>query len=182
MTDYKDLLKKEEFQNWFKCDLAILITREGIIDFVKNVINRFHRDALNEIPGCPAQTMCNSCKTQDVVPYQVKGVCKKGRGAKFQKVSNNGCPKSICNKLAVKIISVHKFSEPSWGNTDATKWCTSPWELAKCFCPNDGYNKVSSAEDTDFKGLVSIIQNCDRFDSLLSSTAEDVLKNVSRFL
>lgn len=51
---------------------------------------------------------------------------------------------------------IHRFSSPSWKNTDSRQWCTDIWQLARCFMPSDGYKNKDSAENTDFKGLINV--------------------------
>ena len=55
------------------------------------------------------------------------------------------------------LYNIH--GRPSWSNTDATKWCESHWEIAKCFLYGGGYADKMSASETDCKGLLSIVTN-----------------------
>lgn len=179
MTNYKDLFKTEESQNWFRCTLALHITREGILEFVDDEIKTLHHRILKTLP---VGSICTSCVTQSVVPCPAKKVCKIGRDGKclnFHNVPPTGCPKRVCDRIVREIELVHKYNGPSWKNTDASKWCTSPWELAKCFCPPDGYAKIFSPQDTDLNGLISVMQNCSHFQ-FRSSTADTVLEKVSK--
>lgn len=188
MADYRELFRTTESQNWFKCALALQITREGIVDFVENEIVQFHQDVIGNVQralGLPAGSTCSSCITQNVVPCPSKGLCKIGKAGKclnFHTRSPTGCTKKICDRIVKGVELEHKYAGPSWKNADAKKWCTSAWEFAKCFCPPDGYTKTSSAKDTDFNGLISIIQNCSRFKKLLSPTSDMVLEKVCKNL
>lgn len=178
MTNYQDLFKTPELQNWFKCTLALHITRAGIVDFAEKEMNLFHHYILSTLPS---GSICNSCTTPNVVLCPAKWVCKKGPAGKcsFHSVPPTGCPKRICDRIANEIVLVHKYGGPSWKNTDASKWCTSPWELSKSFFPPDGYLMVSTAEDTDFNGFISLIQNCTRLHSQLSPNADKVIEKVT---
>lgn len=179
MADYREIFRTEETQNWFKCSLALHITREGILEFVEYEINRFHQYILSILPS---RLACNTCTTQSVVPCPAKGVCKIGRGGKclnFHRVLPTGCPKNVCDRIFREIELAHKHQGPSWKNTDASRWCSNHWEIAKCFCPPDGYSHISNSKETDFNGLISVMQNCIRFCSLLSPTGEAAVEKVS---
>lgn len=180
MTDYRSFLATEHSQNWFKSAFAYKTAREGIVDFVENEIIKFHRDVLDSVllmNSLPAGSTCNSCTTQNVLPCPTKGICRTdGRCLIF----HTCCTKNICDRIAREIISAHNFHQPSWKNTDASKWCSTPWEVAKCFCPPDGYTSKPSAKDTDFNGLVSVMLNCKCFKTVLGTTAEETLKKVRK--
>lgn len=180
MANYNvlDLVQSAEVQDWFKCALALQITKTGVVNLVENEMARFHRDSLNNVLqtyGLPNGSTCNSCTTHSVVPCPTKGICIKRQHSgecSYHKGPQKICPTKICSGLAKAVVSEHKQKAPSWKNVDATKWCTSAWELAKGFLSPGGYLKATSARDTDFNGLISILQNCLRFQNLLSLKAD----------
>lgn len=183
MDDYKHILDSEETRNWFKCAMGLIITKKGLAGFIENEINQFHQDILREVlteNNLPDGSTCKSCTTESVVPCPAKDICtNRGSGkCNFHNMPQKVCSFNICNALVRKIELEHKHAGPSWKNTDASKWCISAWELAKCFMPADGYLDVKSAKETDFNGLISVLQNCKRFDTLLSSTTDVEIKKV----
>ncbi|XP_052759951.1 uncharacterized protein LOC128202836 isoform X2 [Mya arenaria] len=80
------------------------------------------------------------------------------------------CPTQICGEFRNKIFAAHRFGSPSWKNTRANLWCTSPWEMAKSFMPTEGYQDVTSFTDTDFNGIVNLMINCTEFQQSLSTS------------
>ncbi|XP_060592662.1 uncharacterized protein LOC132747328 [Ruditapes philippinarum] len=92
-----------------------------------------------------------------------KGICIVGKGqCSFHRNSNYilaGCPNRICHNFKSGIQKAHRYSGPSYKNTDATQWCSNSWEVAKCFMPTDGYKDKASAAETDFNGIISVILN-----------------------
>lgn len=108
------------------------------MEFVEREIKLVHQQIINKLP---AGAICNSCTTQNVVLCPTKDVCTIERSGKcrFHSVLPTSCPNKICDTIAKEIKSIHNYNTPSWRNTDASRWCTSAWELAKCFLPSDGY-------------------------------------------
>lgn len=173
MADYNDIFKTTENQKWAKYALAVHITREGLIDFVKFHINQLKNDLVAKNSRTSAVPTCNSCSTAGVVPCPSKGTCDVIRGkCKFHTSPPTNCPNGICNNIQRDIEKEHRFHGPSWKNTNTNAWCTNAWEIAKCFMPPDGYLQKKSAEETDFNGIISVILNCVRFDNLLPGVSQ----------
>lgn len=169
MADYRDLLGSPEYQNWIKCALAVNITAEGLRDFVKREIRDFQNDTFRKV--CKT-SKCNNCKTSDMLRCPTNTICRKYRGkCNFHINPPRQCPQKICNQIKDEMINQHRFGSPSWKNTDATKWCTDEWEIAKCYFPRDGYKDVHTAEETDFNGIIGCILNCKRFEKHFLSLA-----------
>ncbi|XP_045194456.2 uncharacterized protein LOC123550081 [Mercenaria mercenaria] len=55
-------------------------------------------------------------------------------------------------------------------NTDTQKWCTDPWEIAKCFINAPGYSDKSKAADIDTPGLLHLFINNTSLQSHLSDS------------
>lgn len=163
MSNYTDLLRSLENQNWAKCAVAVSITSEGLRDLVKKEIEVFRDNILTNVRQ-PSAFTCNSCSTSDVLECPTNTVCKKYQGkCTFHTYPPSQCKNNICNKIRDEIIKEHLFGKPSWKNTDATKWCSDEWEIAKCYFPPNGYEDKHTAEETDFNGLISCIINCTLF-------------------
>ncbi|XP_053391604.1 uncharacterized protein LOC128554347, partial [Mercenaria mercenaria] len=171
---YNPELSRSKFKNWIKAGLGILYTKEGIEPFVYDEIETFQKKCLKEIyDRCrlPTGTKCSSCRTENIVVCPTNRICN-GDREKCRFHRNNatryiisGCPKKICHNFVNKIKYAHRFRDPSFENTAATKWCSNPWEVAKCFMPPDGYKNVTNAAETDFDGLIGVIINYKAFQS-----------------
>jgi hypothetical protein len=57
---------------------------------------------------------------------------------------------------------------PTWANTDIQKWCTEPWEFAKCFIIAPGYSDKTKAVDIDISDLLHIFINYTNLHSHLA--------------
>ncbi|XP_052820892.1 uncharacterized protein LOC128246636 [Mya arenaria] len=174
MASYRDSLREEEVQNWIKAALALNITKEGLQIFVEEVLTCVHQDIYNNVrtsKGLPGGATCVQCFTENVLKCSTPKICTSKKNCKFhygplkQYVP---CPNGICEGVRDEIVQHHRFSGPSWKNTNADKWSTIPWEIAKCFLPPDGYKTVSSIKDSDFNGVISVMMNCEDFQNKLS--------------
>ncbi|XP_060558273.1 uncharacterized protein LOC132718574 [Ruditapes philippinarum] len=168
MASYRPKLLEKKYNNWVKAQLAVLFTKEGIEPFVCNEIKQFQLQCLDDIcyqNGLLSGTLCSNCRTENVIKCPTKRICNVGPGKcsyhrnAATRYNPAGCPYKICNNFTTEIQNVHRYSGPSYKNTDATKWCSNSWEVAKCFMPPDGYKNKASAAETDFNGIISIILN-----------------------
>ncbi|XP_045161296.2 uncharacterized protein LOC123526278 [Mercenaria mercenaria] len=159
-------LADTKFHNWLKTGLAISIAKHGVEEVVAKDIEKFHEKSLKEILT-PEQLvnkiLCSQCKTENILPCPYRGLCVTKTGkCSFHNTTQNAfrpCPKNICDKFRDTIRKSHKFNFPSWKNTFAERWCHSPWEIAKCFMPPDGYYTANTIGDTDFNGELSVMLN-----------------------
>ncbi|XP_052760976.1 uncharacterized protein LOC128203556 [Mya arenaria] len=174
MASYRDSLREKEAQNWVKAALALNITKDGLQDFLEDVLTCVHQDiysAVRTSKGLPSGAACAHCFTENVFMCPTRGICTSTRNCRFHKCPQKlyaPCPNGICEGVRDEIIKHHSFSGPSWKNTNADKWSTIPWEIAKCFLPPDGYKTVSSIKDSDFNGVISVMMNCKDFQNKLS--------------
>ncbi|XP_052759748.1 uncharacterized protein CXorf38 homolog [Mya arenaria] len=174
MASYRDSLREEEVQNWIKAALALNITKEGLQIFVEEVLTCVHQDIYNNVrtsKGLPGGATCVQCFTENVLKCSTPKICTSKKNCKFHNGPSKQyvpCPNRICEGVRDEIVQHHRFSGPSWKNTNADKWSTIPWEIAKCFLPPDGYKTVSSIKDSDFNGVISVMMNCEDFQNKLS--------------
>jgi hypothetical protein len=170
-------LSKPKFLNWVKAALAVLFTKEEIEPVVCDEIVQFQQKCLRDISisnGLSARSTCSSCNTENIVVCPTNRICNVNRGKcgyhrNFStKFHPSGCPNKICHNMRSEIQKAHRFYGPSFKNTDATQWCSNPWEIAKCFMPPDGYKDVMSAVDTDFNGIISVIVNFKGFETKIN--------------
>ncbi|XP_053382072.1 uncharacterized protein LOC128549457 [Mercenaria mercenaria] len=175
---YDPKLSGAKFKNWIKAGLGVLFTKEGIEPFVYDEIKQFQQKCLSDIcnnNGLPAGTTCSSCCTENVIVCPTNRICNARRGiCNFHRNSAtqylpSGCPNKICHNFKNEIQHAHRYYGPSYKNTDATQWCSNPWEVAKCFMPPDGYKDATKSADTDFNGIISVILNYGAFQSKISN-------------
>ncbi|XP_060561957.1 uncharacterized protein LOC132721643 [Ruditapes philippinarum] len=168
MASYSPKLLEKKYNNWVKSQLAVLLTKEGIEPFVCNEIKQFQLKCLDDIcyqNGLFSGTLCSNCCTENVIKCPTNRICNVGRGKcsyhrnAATRYNPAGCPNKICHNFTTEIQNVHRYSGPSYKNTDASQWCSNFWEVAKCFMPPDGYKDKTSAAETDFNGIISVILN-----------------------
>ena len=167
MTDFKDMLASSDY-NWMKCSFAQRDVKTVLAEFVEEDINNLQKQMINNCltsKGLPSNTICNHCRMQNLLPCRTGKMCKfKNKSCSFHKDASlqpRRCPTNgLCDFICFGIIDHHRFRGPSWKNTDASKWCTDSWTIAKCYMPPDGYLNAKSAEETDFNGVLSVIINC----------------------
>ncbi|XP_052820896.1 uncharacterized protein LOC128246638 [Mya arenaria] len=185
MASYRELLKEKEAQNWVKAAFALNITKDGLQDFLEDVLTCVHQDIYSTArtsKGLPSGATCAHCFTENVLKCPTRGICTSTRNCRFHPQKPYApCPNGICEGVRDEIVKHHRFSGPSWKNTNADKWSTIPWEIGKCFLPPDGYKTVSSIKDTDFNGVISVMINCEDFKTKLSfnvATQQNLLTEV----
>ncbi|XP_052820153.1 uncharacterized protein LOC128245978 [Mya arenaria] len=174
MASYRQLLKEKEAQNWVKAALALNITKDGLKDFLEDVLTCVHQDIYSTVrtsKGLPSGAACAHCFTENVLKCTTPKICTTTKNCKFHNGPSKQyvpCPVGICECVRDEIVKHHRFSGPSWKNTNADKWSTIPWEIGKCFLPPDGYKTVPSIKDSDFNGVISVMMNCKDFQNKLS--------------
>ncbi|KAH3811310.1 hypothetical protein DPMN_139720 [Dreissena polymorpha] len=172
MASLADVFTESERTNWLKAWLAIDIAKSGLDQFVENEAKILHDNIYNGILTSGA-VACISCHTANLIKWPSSLICKK-RGTVCISMHDTAlkqprpCPVNVCNKVLVEIAKQHKYSKPSWTNTLANHWATSPWQIAMAYLPPDGYTGKSSVQDTDFNGIISFMMNCKHFDNLVS--------------
>ncbi|XP_052806426.1 uncharacterized protein LOC128235661 [Mya arenaria] len=174
MASYKDILKEKDNQNWLKGSLALRITKAGLRGLVEGDSRRIQQNIYSSVLQArllAAGTTCSLCLTEHVLPCPTKGLCSHPRNCKYHispiKI-HRPCPSQICDDFRDEICAVHRYSGPSWKNTKANQWCTNHWQVAKCFMPPDGYDDVTSYDETDFNGIISVMINCTEFERRMS--------------
>ncbi|XP_060571245.1 uncharacterized protein LOC132729492 [Ruditapes philippinarum] len=165
---------KSKFLNWIKAAIAIVYTKDEIEPVIVNEVKDFQQNSLNTISSSnilPAGSTCSNCCTESLIVCPTNRICnaKRGKCSYHKNAATqyrpSGCPNKICHHLKSEIQSAHRYHGPSYKNTDATKWCSNAWEIAKCYLPPDGYKDVSNAGDTDFNGIISVIINHKGFEA-----------------
>ncbi|XP_052805665.1 uncharacterized protein LOC128235023 [Mya arenaria] len=174
MASYKDILKEKDNQNWLKGSLALRITKAGLRGLVEGESHRVQQNihsSVLHVRHLAAGTTCSLCLTEHVLPCPTRGLCSHPRNCKYHNTPfkiHRPCLLQICDDFRDEICAVHRYSGPSWKNTKANQWCTNHWQVAKCFMPPDGYDEVTSYDETDFNGIISVMINCTEFQQRMS--------------
>ncbi|KAH3782859.1 hypothetical protein DPMN_160779 [Dreissena polymorpha] len=159
MAATTNIFTEKQTNNWFKACIALNVTKKGLTNFVvyelQNVQNA-------------VGTSCGQCSIENLIPCPTQGLCKK-RKRHMCTFHNSQIPKSCktCDQVKQNIKDLHRFG-PSWRNTKVEQWATNPWAIGKCYLPPDGYSNVSSVQESDFNGVISIVLNCKHFETCLS--------------
>ncbi|KAH3708037.1 uncharacterized protein LOC127858425 isoform X2 [Dreissena polymorpha] len=182
MSDYKDIIRNPEILNWFKAAMGMNITRDCLLDIVKEISSACYdyiRREIKQQHGVLESDVCNQCHTPNVLPCDPTNICCKtyrGKCAFHEIHKPRNCPNNLCDEICKHILLVkqhrfrsqqnpHSFKGPTWINTDASKWCSEPWQISKCFISKDGYKDANQAESTDFNGIVNVMYNCEYFQT-----------------
>jgi hypothetical protein len=167
-------LSNSKFFNWIKAALAVFYTKQEIEPVVIDEVKDFQKNCLHTISSSNsllAGSTCSNCCTENLIVCPTNRICNVNRGkCHYHKnvatqYRPSGCPNKICDNLKSEIQKAHRYHGPSYKNTDATKWCSNAWEIAKCYLPPDGYKDVSNAGETDFNGIISVIINYKGFEA-----------------
>ncbi|XP_052767637.1 uncharacterized protein LOC128208213 [Mya arenaria] len=176
MALFQDIQNEPKIQNWLKGYLALRITKDGLRGLVegdsKNVQKNIHLSVI-QARNLTAGTTCGLCLTENLFQCHTRGLCSHPRNCKYHNSPlkiNRPCPSQICDDFRDEICAVHRYGGPSWKNTKANHWCTNHWQVAKCFMPPDGYDDVTSYDETDFNGIISVMINCMEFQRRFSFT------------
>ncbi|KAH3781007.1 uncharacterized protein LOC127841945 isoform X1 [Dreissena polymorpha] len=157
-----NIFTDKETTNWFKACIALIVTKDGLSSFVESELQKIQTTVGRS---------CGNCSIEKLLPCPTNGICKKRKGNTcifHQSQQPQNC--KSCDQVKQNITSLHRFNGPSWRNTQAELWATQPWEIGKCFLPPDGYSGVSSVQESDFNGVISIMLNCTHFQTCLSSS------------
>ncbi|XP_052242298.1 uncharacterized protein LOC127852379 [Dreissena polymorpha] len=186
MADYKDIIRKPETLGWFKAAMAMKITRDCLLDIVKQATHELYdkiRKVIKIKDGIQEDVVCSQCNTPKVLPCDANNKCCNYGTCEFHTIhKQQSCPKAnLCNAICREIVANHRFRNrskkqsfkgPTWVNTDACKWCNDPWQIAKCYLSKEGYTDVNLAEDIDFNGIVYVIYNCEFFQAYLKDNLD----------
>ncbi|XP_052227668.1 uncharacterized protein LOC127842275 isoform X2 [Dreissena polymorpha] len=174
MASLSDVFTESERTNWLKAWLAIDIAKSGLERFVDNAATILHGNIYNAVLSS-GSVACNGCHIANLLKCPSPRICNK-RGPQGLCISMHDtafkqprqCPANVCDKVFVEIAKQHRYSDPSWKNTLANDWASSPWQIAKAYFPPDGYAGNRSAQDTDLNGIISFMMNCKHFNNTFS--------------
>ncbi|KAH3795514.1 hypothetical protein DPMN_149069 [Dreissena polymorpha] len=176
MASLEGMFTDREITNWLKAWLAMDIFKSGVEDFVEKEAKRLHTCIYQTVwSSLDAPVACIGCHTANLLKCPTPGICnRRGVHSICRSMHNTAskqprpCPLHVCNKVLEEIVKSHKYSRPSWKNTNANLWARNPWEIAKAYLPPDGYIGTSSSQDTDLNGILCLMMYCTHFDSKFS--------------
>ena len=167
--DYSKELENPEFRNWVKSALGLKFTQQGLIDFIAKYMKIIHTYIYRMF------NTCASCTTPNILPCPSIGVCKIKQGScSFHNslvLKTRTCPNNVCDDIRKEITKMHRYNLVQWTNTDASKWASDYWEIAKCFLPY-GYSAVTNVTEADLSGLLALIINCKEIDKSLTAKVD----------
>ncbi|XP_052250714.1 uncharacterized protein LOC127857964 isoform X2 [Dreissena polymorpha] len=154
------LIGDKETNNWFKACIGLNVTKEGLTNFLCAELQKVHTVVGRSCGNCPIENLIQ-CPTNPYCNNRKRNYCP------FHKLQKpQPCP--ICDNVKDNIILHHRYGKPSWRNTRAEMWALNDWEIGKCYLPPDGYSSISSVQESDFNGVISIMLNCLHFQTCLS--------------
>ncbi|XP_060576707.1 uncharacterized protein LOC132734022 [Ruditapes philippinarum] len=169
-------IEKEKYRNWVKGGLAYKYLKQGLDEFADDVVKQEQSRILRSIsiPG----TICNQCIIERLRPkhacitnYAGNYECPWGqRKCNCLHLKKKKCRLEVCDFIMEEILKTHGSTPPTpnWTNTDIQKWCTEPWEVAKCFINAPGYSDKTKAADIDISGLLHVFINSTNLHSHLA--------------
>ncbi|XP_052787324.1 uncharacterized protein LOC128222388 isoform X2 [Mya arenaria] len=158
---------EKRHENWLRVVWGLLYVREGLQGYVDTKGKQQYQTFMNTVNAkCYNQT-CDQC--------QINNKCKNGK----TKVTGKSPfrPAHFCDEMNKEIQRNHARNNPSWLNTDSTKWQDQHvgyWEVAKCYLSSAGYFDKIGASQLDASGLLSICLN--------SSFIKQYITNIQRFV
>ncbi|XP_052785414.1 uncharacterized protein LOC128221043 isoform X2 [Mya arenaria] len=138
--------------NWLRVVWGLLYVREGLQPYVDAKGKQQYQTYMNNVNAKCNNEKCGEC--------QVNSKCFNGKNKVRGK--SRFRPGHFCAEMNKQIENYHFKHEPSWINTDSTKWqdpCFGYWEVAKCFISTAGYLDKTRSNDVDASGLLSICMN-----------------------
>ncbi|KAH3710733.1 hypothetical protein DPMN_070226 [Dreissena polymorpha] len=154
------LIGDKETNNWFKACIGLNVTKEGLTNFLCAELQKVHTVVGRSCGNCPIGNLIQ-CPTNPYCNKRKRNYCPFHKSQKPQP-----CP--ICDNVKHNIMLQHRYGGPSWRNTRAEKWALNYWEIGKCYLPPDGYSSISSVQESDCNGVISIMLNCLHFQTCLS--------------
>ncbi|XP_060592398.1 uncharacterized protein CXorf38 homolog [Ruditapes philippinarum] len=166
--DHQSEIDKRKYRNWVRGGLAYKYLKQGLEGFADDVVKKEHNRILAAVIHTPGNN-CNHCCLRNLQPLHT---CKRDHTGK--KTCPYGllycnclhgkkqrCPTNICDGIMEEILKSHGSlpPQPYWRNTDIQKWCTEPWEVAKCYINAPGYSDKTKAADIDIYGLLHVFIN-----------------------
>jgi hypothetical protein len=161
-------VKKRKFRNWVRGGLAYKYLKQGLEGFADDVVKQDHKRILSAI-NYTSGIICTRCSIERLRPIHSCIINSAGKNeCHFSRLKCNclqtkkeKCRIQVCDFIMEEIFKSHGSTPPApnWTNTDIQKWCTEPWEVAKCFINAPGYSDKTKAADIDISGLLHVFIN-----------------------
>ncbi|XP_060580856.1 uncharacterized protein CXorf38 homolog [Ruditapes philippinarum] len=161
-------IEKKKYRNWVKGGLAYKYLKQGLDGFSDDVVKQEQSRILGSI-NCTPGTICNQCIIERLRPIHACRTISAGnyecpwgqRKCNCLHLKKKKCRLKVCDFIMEEILQSHESTPPTpnWTNTDIQKWCTEPWEVAKCFINAPGYSDKTKAAEIDISGLLHVFIN-----------------------
>jgi hypothetical protein len=186
-------IEKRKYRNWVRGGLAYKYLKQGLEGFADDVVKQDHKRILSAINYTPG-IICTRCIIGNLKPTHPyitnsagKNECYWGQHkCNCLHTKKKNCRLHICDHIMEELFRSHGSTPPTvnWANTDIQKWCTEPWEVAKCFINAPGYSDKTKAADIDISGLLLVFINNTNLHSHLacSMAGKNVFIKVSQYL
>ncbi|XP_060574832.1 uncharacterized protein LOC132732433 [Ruditapes philippinarum] len=169
-------VKKRKFRNWVRGGLAYKYLKQGLEGFADDVVKQDHKRILSA--NYTSGIICTRCIIGNLKPTHACIINSAGKNDCYWgqhkcnclRTKKEVCRLHICDHIMEEVLKSHGSTPPTpnWANTDIQKWCTEPWEVAKCFINAPGYSDKTKAADIDISGILHVVINDTNFHSHLS--------------
>ncbi|XP_060574833.1 uncharacterized protein LOC132732434, partial [Ruditapes philippinarum] len=161
-------IEKRKYRNWVRGGLAYKYLKQGLEGFADDVVKQDHKRILSAINYTPGIT-CTRCIIGNLKPTHACMINSAGKNECYWgqhkcnclRTKTEKCRLHICDRIMEELFRSHGSTPPTlnWANTDIQKWCTEPWEVAKCFINAPGYSDKTKAAGIDISGLLLVFIN-----------------------
>ncbi|XP_060553993.1 uncharacterized protein LOC132715039 [Ruditapes philippinarum] len=182
-------IEKRKYRNWVRGGLAYKYLKQGLEGFADDVVKQDHKRILSAINYTPG-IICTRCIIGNLKPTHACIINSAGKNECYWgqhkcnclRTKKEKCRLHICDRIMEELFRSHGSTPPTlyWANTDIQRWCTEPWEVAKCFINAPGYSDKTKAADIDISGLLHVFINNTNLHSHLacSMAGKNVFVNV----
>ncbi|XP_053381336.1 uncharacterized protein LOC128549107 [Mercenaria mercenaria] len=188
---HKSQFENKKYWNWVKAGLGFKYVKDGLKPFCEHLVNQQHTAILSNVKWKHnlSAVSCGLCEVHRLQPDHIRtrnGQCPLGQiDCNCQHPTGKiSCPYNVCGAIYDQITQRHASTPPApnWRNTDAKKWCTEPWSIAKCFVNAPGYEQKSGAAEFDLPGFLHLLMNNVGFQQHIKCviTGRDVFSRVRK--
>ena len=165
---------------WYLVTSGLLSLKLGLVEFLKAHIELCHQEFLENIANSLGLASASEINGSDATWIQKIDVnkrffCQSHKTGDIEACSLK-CPNAARHKLLIEIKNLHRHKYPMWKNTKLipSQWILDPFEFAKCFLSALGYQHVTSVEELDPSGILSIMINLVPIAKVLNIKESDI--------
>ena len=141
-----------DYKNYLKVGMALQLTTKAMTPFCVDVIQSFHTSLKTSI----GSSVCSAgCTNADI---------------KMMKKKKFTCGSNVCDKWLAAIEAQQATRQYSVHNTTVALWPVHPWQIAQYYMGPGQDATNTSPTQTDPGGILQVTVNCQKFQSLISTT------------